>query len=73
MESVEEIRKLEDLLVQAELKPDPDFFRDILNEDAILDGFRAKNQVAAAHQPGGSAKFAKVEMTDFEFSPHGPD
>jgi len=69
--SIDEIRELENRLRLAELGPDPDFFNDILAEDAILDGQRAKAKVVAAHQPGKGSEFTKVEMTNFEFVDHG--
>jgi uncharacterized protein DUF4440 len=68
----EEILALEEQLRQAELAPDPAFFEHRLADDAVLDGQLAKPTVVAAHQPGGSAKFTSVEMSDFELREHGP-
>src|SRR4051812_19127191 len=69
--SIDEIKDLEDRLRLAELGPDPAFFEEILADDAILDGERAKSKVVAAHQPGKGPKFTKVEMSDFEFTDQG--
>lgn len=71
MSVIEEIKALEERLRQAELGPDPSFFEAHLADDAILDGKRAKAMVVAAHQPGGPAKFTKVEMSDFDIIDHG--
>lgn len=68
----DEILALEEQLRQAELGPDPAFFERRLADDAVLDGQLAKSKVVAAHQPGGGAKFTKVEMSDFELREHGP-
>jgi hypothetical protein len=67
----EEILALEEALRQAELGPDPSFFERFLADDAVLDGQRAKAKVVAAHQPGGPAKFTRVEMSEFELVEHG--
>jgi hypothetical protein len=69
--SIEEIKELEDRLRLAELGPDPDFFAQALADDAILDGQQAKAQVIEAHRPGKGPKFTKVEMADFQFVDHG--
>jgi hypothetical protein len=69
--SVEEIKELEDRLRQAELGPDPEFFAQVLADDAVLDGQRAKSKVIEAHRPGKGPKFAQVEMSDFQFADHG--
>ena len=66
-----EIRELEERLRQAELGPDPAFFEAHLADDALLDGQRAKAKVVAAHQPGGPAKFTKVEMSEYDIIDHG--
>ena len=68
----EEIAALEERLRLAELGPDPKFFEDVLADDALMDGVRAKAKIVAAHQPGGPTKFTKVEMSDFEIVEHGP-
>jgi len=68
----DEILALEEELRQAELGPNPAFFERRLADDAVLDGQLAKAKVVAAHQPGGSAKFTRVVMSDFELVEHGP-
>ena len=68
----DEILALEEQLRLAELGPDPAFFERRLADDVVLDGQLAKSIVVAAHQPSGSAKFTKVEMSDFELREHGP-
>jgi hypothetical protein len=68
----EEVLALEEALRQAELGPDPGFFERVLADDALLDGQFAKSKVVAAHQPGGPAKFSRVEMSDFQLVEHGP-
>jgi hypothetical protein len=68
----EEILALEEQLRLAELGPDPAFFERRLADDTVLDGQLAKSKVVAAHQPGGPAKFTKVEMSDFRLLEHGP-
>jgi hypothetical protein len=68
----DEIMALEEQLRQAELGPDPAFFERRLADDAVLDGQLQKAKVVAAHQPSGSAKFTKVEMSDFQLLEHGP-
>jgi len=72
MSSREEILVLEEQLRQAELAPDPAFFERHLADDAVIDGRQQKGKVIAAHQPGGSAKFTKVEMSDLQLHEHGP-
>jgi hypothetical protein len=71
MNSISEIKKLEERLRLAELGPDPHFFEEVLADNAILDGVRAKQRVVAAHLPGNGPKFTKVEMSEFEFVDHG--
>ncbi len=68
----EEVLALEEALRQAELGPDPGFFERVLADDALLDGQFAKSKVVAAHQPGGPAKFSRVEMSDVQLVEHGP-
>jgi hypothetical protein len=68
----DEILALEEELRLAELGPDPAFFERRLAENVVLDGQLAKSKVVAAHQPGGSAKFTRVEMSDFRLVEHGP-
>lgn len=70
-----EIQALEDLLVQAELGPDPGFFQTYLDAQAIMvnEGNAAmmKDKVVAAHQPGAGPKFTRVEMFDMQIIDHG--
>ena len=58
MSMIDEIRALEESLRQAELGPDPKFFEEALDDNAILDGQRAKARVVAAHQPGHKSRCA---------------
>ncbi|MBV9584460.1 MAG: nuclear transport factor 2 family protein [Alphaproteobacteria bacterium] len=71
MSTVDEIATLEERLHQAELAPDPAFFEEILADDLLIDGQRAKAKIVAAHQPGAGPKFTRVEMSDFEIVDHG--
>jgi Domain of unknown function (DUF4440) len=71
MSTVDEITALEERLRQAELGPDPAFFEEILADDLLIDGQRAKAKIVAAHQPGAGPKFTRVEMSDFEIVDHG--
>jgi hypothetical protein len=68
---IEEIKTLEQNLIQAELGPDPEFFKKHLSDDAIIDGTKAKEKIVAAHQPNGPTKFTKVEMKNLNYIPHG--
>lgn len=68
----DEILALEEQLRQAELGPDPAFFERRLADNAVLDGQLQKAKVVAAHQPGGPAKFSKVEMSNVRLHEHGP-
>jgi len=72
MSTREEILAMEERLRRAELGPDADFFDRVLASDAVLDGQLAKSKVVAAHRATGSAKFTKVEMSDFKIFEHGP-
>jgi hypothetical protein len=69
--SIEQIKELENRLRLAELGPDPEFFAQVLADDAVLDGQQAKAQVVEAHRPDKGPKFTKVEMSDFQFVDHG--
>jgi hypothetical protein len=51
----------------AELGPDPNFFQEVLADDAVLDGQKMKSKIVEAHRPGQGPKFTKVEMSDFQF------
>jgi len=76
MSNVEtEITALEERLRQAELGPDPPLFEELLADDAILvaqDGQPtfAKKQVVAAHQPGATPKFTRVETSELKIVDH---
>lgn len=72
MSARDEILALEEQLRLAELGPDPAFFERHLADNAVLDGQLQKAKVVAAHQPSGTAKFSKVEMSDFQLQEHGP-
>jgi hypothetical protein len=71
MSTRDEIMALEQRLRQAELGPDPDFFEQVLADEVLIDGERAKAKVVAAHRPGAGPKFTKVEMSDVEIVDHG--
>jgi hypothetical protein len=74
MSTTDEIMALEERLRQAELGPDPAFFKEYLADDVVLDGLQLKAKVVAAHRPGSGKgqKFTKVEMSDFKLVEHGP-
>ncbi len=71
MNTIEEIKQLENQLRDAELGPDPAFFEEALADDVILDRQRAKTTVVQAHRPGSGPKFTKVEMSNFDIVDHG--
>jgi hypothetical protein len=71
MSTRDEILALEDQLRVAELGPDAAFFERVLADDAVLDGQLAKSKVVEAHRSTGTAKFSKVEMSDFKILDHG--
>ena len=60
MSTRDEIMALEQRLREAELGPDPDFFEQVLADEVLIDGERAKAKVVAAHRPGAGPKFTKV-------------
>ncbi len=70
-----EIAALEERLRLAELGPDPKFFEEALDDDAVFvsqDGQSfAKSEVIEAHQPGKGPKFTRVEMRDLKILDHG--
>ena len=74
MGAVDEIRKLEERLRQAELGPDPGFFEAHLADDAVIDGQQLKARIVEAHTPGSGKgqKFTNVDMSDFSFVDHSP-
>ncbi len=69
--TIKEIKQLEERLRAAELGPDPGFFEEFLADDAIIDGQRAKRKIVAAHQPAEQPKFTRVEMSDLEILDYG--
>src|SRR5687768_13587156 len=71
MSTIDEIRELERRLEKAELGPDPMFFEEILADEAIIDGQRAKKKIVEAHQPGPEPKFTEVHMSDLQIVDHG--
>src|SRR5688572_18678757 len=71
MSTVDEVRKLEEALRQAELAPDPGFFERHIADDAVIDGQQLKTRIVEAHRPGAMPKFTKVEMSDFRIVDHG--
>ena len=71
-----EIAELEERLRLAELGPDPQFFEEVLADDAVIasqDGQSsfAKPQIVEAHRPGKGPKFTRVEMSDMKIIDHG--
>lgn len=72
MSAIDEIKELEERLRRAELGPDPDFFEQVLADNAVLDGQMLKAKVVEAHRHDSKApKFTKVEMSDYTFQDHG--
>ena len=71
----EEITEMEERLRVAELGPDPQFFEDVLADDAVLvlqEGTSfTKSKVVEVHQPGKGPKFINVEMSAMEIVDHG--
>ena len=71
-----EIAALEERLRLAELGPDPDFFDEVLADDAVIVSERgepslAKAKVVAAHRPGKRPKFTGVDVSDLQIRDHG--
>ena len=71
MSTKDEIMLLEDQLRTAELGPNPQFFEEILDDNALLDGQRMKSKIVDAHRPGKGQAFTSVEMSGFEIVDHG--
>jgi len=71
MSTTADITELENRLRQAELGPDPQFFEEVIADDAVLDGQRLKAKVVDAHRPGKGPKFTKVEMSELKIVDHG--
>src|SRR6185312_15532914 len=73
--TIDEITQLEEQLRLAELGPDPTFFKEALADDAVMasqDGATfAKAKIIEAHQPGGEAKFTRVEVSEMKIIDHG--
>lgn len=71
----EEIRALENQLIEAELGPDPAFFESHLADEAVMlagDGKTAftKQQIVESHRPGQGPGFVRVEMSDMKIIGH---
>lgn len=71
-----EVAELEERLRQAELRPDPVFFEQVLADDAIVvdeDGrsSMAKRKVVAAHENGNGPRFTSVEVRNMKIIDHG--
>lgn len=70
-----EIEDLENRLVAAELGPDPEFFREFLDDNAVMvtNGEAAfmKAKVVEAHVPGVAPKFTRVVMSEVQIIDHG--
>ncbi len=76
MSAVEiEIAELEEHLRQADLGPDPEFFRTYLDDRMVLmsdgDICSPKAHIVESHQPGKGQKFDRVEMTDMKILEQG--
>ena len=71
MTSIEEVKELENKMVESELGPDANFFETYIADNALLDGQFLKQKVVDAHQPGKGSKFTSVEMSNFQFYDHG--
>lgn len=71
MDITQQIIEMEEKLRQAELASDAAFFSAVLDDDAVLDGQKAKAKVVAAHSPGGPAKFTDVGMSAMSVTPQG--
>jgi hypothetical protein len=71
MATTEEIRALEERLRLAELGPDASTFEELLDDDVVIDGERAKPRVVEAHRPTGTAKFTRVGVRDQRIVDHG--
>jgi hypothetical protein len=69
--AIDEVKKLEDEMIQAELKPDPDYFSRVLDDDALIAGKKIKAFVVEHHQSGVAQKFTRVEMSDYNYINHG--
>lgn len=71
----DEIAALEEQLRQAELGPDPDFFRVYVDDEMVFvaDGKVAqpKEMIVQAHTPGKGQKFTRVDMSDMKIVEHG--
>lgn len=76
MSSVEkEIAELEELLRQADLKPNPNFFQTYLDDQMVLmvdgDICSPKAFIVDKHQPNKAQKFDRVEVTDMKILEQG--
>jgi hypothetical protein len=71
MTTVEEITALEENLRHAELGPDPQFFKDVLADNVVLNNRPGWDRVMDAHRAGDTPKFTRVEMSDLDIRQHG--
>ena len=71
MTTIAEITELEGKLRDAEIGPDPEFFRSVLADTVVLNNRPGKTRVVDAHRMGDQPKFTKVEMSDLEIREHG--
>jgi hypothetical protein len=78
MSSVEtEIAELEELLRQADLKPNPTFFQTYLDDQMVLmvDGdicsHSPKTYIVDKHQPMKAQRFDRIEITDLKILDQG--
>jgi hypothetical protein len=77
MKTVEmEIAMLEEQLRLAELGPDPEFFKQVLDDKLLIvaeDGHAtlAKSKIVQAHQPGKIPTFTDVQMSGRTIIEHG--
>jgi hypothetical protein len=69
--SIDEIKEIEEQMVQAELGPQPEFFQKYLADESVLDGQKLKSRVVEAHKPGHGPKFTHVKMSDYEYADFG--
>jgi hypothetical protein len=71
MATIDEITELETRLRDAEIGPDPEFFRAVLADTVVLNNRPGKARVVDAHKVREHPKFTKVEMSDLEIREHG--
>jgi hypothetical protein len=71
MTIVEEITALEAKLRDAEMQPDPEFFKTVLADDLVLNNRPGKDRVVDAHRAGETSKFTSVEFEDMQIKVFG--